>query len=252
MARRFLWVFAYAFLLFFLSGCGTLRHLNDPSRSKPSVDVANLLSRREIPYETAEQGGVLVSYNLFHGKSSNLSGYRLTLIFRNNTGSKQLLEPVISLQDASGFIIAPYAYQAFVTEAASLAGTVVPPISISNQTNYYHSGTIRNTATGNTYSYSGTTTSTPGGGFVQGLAQGMTQGTANRAAKDRDEGRLMLRWANSFWLKSAYELPPGTAASGALFFPAAQIGQLPLRLNIEIAGQKFEFVTVGGSEQTKP
>jgi hypothetical protein len=144
-----------------------------------------------------EKAGIAVSYNLFYGKSGNLAGYRLTLIMRNNTGSKQVFEPVLSLQDATGFIIPPYEYQAFVTEHASLAGTAVPIVPISSQTNYYHSGTIRNTATGNTLAYSGTTTSTPGGGPIGALAQGFAQGRAQRtainAANDREEGRKMLR-----------------------------------------------------------
>jgi hypothetical protein len=242
MAPKPLCFIAAVLAVSLLGACGTTRHLNDPSRSRQGVDVANLLSPRNIPYETAEKDGVSVAYNLFYAKSDNLAGYRLTLIFRNKTGSKQMLQPVISLQDANGFIIPPYEYQAFVAEAASLAGTTVPIVPVPNQTNYYHSGTIRNVATGNAYSYSGTTASTPG--FAQGLAQGMAQARANQAQADREHGRLMLRWANSYWLKSAYNLPPGAAASGALFFPAAQPGRLPLRLNVELAGHAFEFVTI--------
>lgn len=198
-----------------LGACGTLQHLNNPTRSLPALDVANLSSLRDIPYETVEKGGISVSYNLFFAKSNNVSGYRLTLIFRNNTGLPQALKPVISLQDAGGFLIAPYTHESFVAEATSLAGTAVPPAPVL----------ARNTL---------------GDAFAQGVAQG----EARRAANDKEEGRLMLRWANSFWLKNTYELPPNTAASGTLFFPAATVGRLPLRLAVEIGGQKFEFVTV--------
>jgi hypothetical protein len=89
------------------------------------------------------------------------------------------------------------------------------------------------------------------GGFAQGLSQSVAQGAAARAANDREEGRVMLRWANAFWLKSSYELPHGAASSGALFYPAVGTVQLPLRLNIEVGGQQFEFVTAGGNEQPK-
>jgi hypothetical protein len=231
--------------LLLVSGCATspVVQLNDPTRSTPSLDVANLLPPRNIPYETVEKGGISLGYNLFFAKGGSLSGYRLTLVIRNNTSARRLLEPAVSLQDAGGFLVPPYAYQAFVTEAASLAGTAVPALPVQAQSNYYNSGTIRNTTTGNTYTYSGNTTAAPAGGFAGGFAQGMAQGAAIRAVNDREEGRLMLRWANAFWLKSDYDLPPGTAASGALFFPAANLGQVPLRLTVEVGGERFEFVT---------
>jgi hypothetical protein len=215
-----------------ISGCATspVVQLNDPTRSTPSLDLANLLPHRNIPYETVEKGGISLGYNLFFVRGGNLPGYRLTLVIRNNTLARRLLEPAVLLQDAGGFLVPPYAYQAFVTEAASLAGTTVPALPVQAQSSYYNSGTIRDTTTGNAYTYSGTTTTAPAGGFAGGFAQGMAQGVAMRAVKDREEGRLMLRWANAFWLKSGYELPPGAAASGALFFPAANLGQVPLRL----------------------
>ena len=234
-----------AALTLLVSACATspVMQLNEPARSAPALDVANLLPPRNIPYETLEKGGVSLGYNLFFSKGGNLSGYRLTLVIRNNTAARKVIEPVVSLQDAGGFQVPPYSYQAFVTEAASLAGTAVPATPVQAQSNYYNSGTIRSTTTGNTYTYSGTTTTAPAGGFANGFARGMAQGAAMQAGQDREEGRLMLRWANAFWLKSGYDLPPGAAASGALFFPAANLGQVPLRLTVEIDGQKFEFVT---------
>lgn len=234
-----------AVLIFLLSACATstVVQLNEPSRAVQATDVANLLPPRNIPYETVEKAGISLGYNLFFVAGGNLSGYRLTLILRNNTGTRKLIEPIISLQDSGGFLIPSYAYEGFITEAASLAGTNVPSIPLQTRSSYYNSGTIRSTTTGNSYSYSGTTTSTPSGGFASGFAQGMAQGAAAKAANDREEGRMMLRWANSFWLKNSYDLPSGSAASGALFFPAASLGKVPLRLTIEVGGEKFEFVT---------
>jgi hypothetical protein len=236
---------AMAVLIFLLSACATstVVQLNEPSRAVQATDVANLLPPRNVPYKTVEKAGVSLGYNLFFVAGGNLSGYRLTLILRNNTVARKSIEPIISLQDSAGFLIPPYAYEAFITEAASLAGTNVPTVPIQARSSYYNSGTIRSTATGNSYSYSGTTASTPSGGFASGFAQGMAQGAAAKAANDREEGRMMLRWANSFWLKSNYDLPAGSAASGALFFPAANLGKIPLRLTIEVGGEKFEFVT---------
>lgn len=236
---------ACLFLALMVSGCGSARlvHLNDPTRSSPAPDVANLLPPRNIPYETIERAGLSIGYNLFFAKSGNLSGYRLTLVIRNKTHLRITVEPTVSLQDANGFLIPPYAYQSFVSEAAALAGTAIPYVPIQAPSSYYSTGTVRNTTTGTNYSYSDTTTSAPSGGFAGGFAQGMAQGAAIRTANDREEGRLMLRWANSFWLKRGYDLPPGTATSGALFFPAAALGQVPLKLVIEANGEKFEFIT---------
>ena len=224
-----------------VAGCGTLHHLNEPSRSHQGPDVANLSSLRDFPYETAEKNGLTVSYNLFFAKSSNLSGYRLTLIFRNTGTTSRLIRPKISLQDSSGLIIPPYAYQAFVAEAALLAGTEVPRVPMElGRTSYRHEGTITS-PTGGTYYYSGTTTPSLGSSFSRGFAQG----EAMRAASDRKEGQQMLQWASSFWLRDVYELPAGAATSGALFFPVPQVGQLPLRLIVETSEDRFEFTTVG-------
>lgn len=244
-------------LLVSLAGCGTLHHLNDPGRSRQGLDVANLLPPRDIPYETVEKNGIAISHNLFFAKSDSFSGYRLTLIFRNTGTAPRIVKPRISMRDSNGFIVLPYDYDAFVAEAASLAGTEVPPIPPEPQpTLHFHSGTISSSYTGNTYahsgatsysgtsSYSGTTVSVPAGGFASGFARGLAQGAAIRAMRDRAEGRLLVRWANAFWLRGAYELPAGAAASGALFFPASQIGQLPLRLVVEAGSEQFEFTTI--------
>lgn len=240
-----------------LAGCAVspVVQLNDPARSKAAPDVANLLPARDIPYESLERSGAAVSYNLFFAKSSAISAYRLTLVMRNTSSSVKVFEPKVRLQDGSGLVIPPYTYQAFVAEAAILAGTPIPPAPAA-YSNFYdygtrqeHSGTIRDLGTGRSYSYTGTTTS-PSGGFGAGFAQGMAaadaaiaQGAAAQAAADRDQGRLMLRWANAYWLRAKYEVPPGGAVSGGLFFPAAGLGVLPLKLLVEIDGEKFEFVT---------
>lgn len=226
-----------------LAGCALPVQLNDPTRSTSALDTANLLAPRQIPFETKEIDGVAVSYNLFHWKSNNLAGYRLTLNIRNSSGTELSVSPRLTLKDGAGFLVQPYQYQSFMAEAASLAGITVPPMPASQASTYYSTGTIRNTSTGSTYSYSGSTQQVPAGGFASGFAQGMAQGAAIRAGNDREEGRVMLRWGNAFWLKSNYELPPATAVSGALFFPANDIGVKPLALTVEIGARKFEFLT---------
>ena len=224
-------------------GCAAPQYLNDSSRSVLATDTANLLAPRQIPFETKSAADVEVSYNLFFAKSNNLSGYRLTLIFRNRGSSPMRLTPKISLQDAAAFVIPPYDFYAFMSEAAALAGTEVPPIPVAQQSTYYSSGTIRNTSTGTAYNYTSTTRQSSGGGFAAGFAQGVAQGAAIRAANDREQGFLMMRWANSFWLKSAYVLPPGSAVTGAVFLPSPQLGEQPLKLGVGLGGSEVEFVT---------
>jgi len=223
--------------------------LNDMSRSRYFRDLAPVENPKDIPYETIDKDGIAVSYNLQFLKTNNFAGHRLTLSFRNKTDSHFTFVPIISLKDASGFIIQPQSPQSLMIQASALAGTSVPSIPASaGPTTLYHEGTVTSMNTGNRYSYTGTTTQgMPSGGFAGGLAQGIAQGAAQniavRAMHDRQEGFLVLRWVNAFWLKSAYELPPNTATSGALFFPTPSVGQLPLRLAVELGEKKFEFVT---------
>jgi len=237
-----------AVTVFLLGGCAApWTHLNDPARSTFARDVANLLPPRDIPYETSEKDGVAVSYNLFHSQGGNFAGYRLTLIIKNSMSVPQFLRPSVSLQEANGLLVQPWSYEAFVNVAATLAGTPVPPFPIQNQQNsFYSSGTITNTTTGTTYNYATSTApaKSPVGSFAAGLAQGMAQGAARRAADDREEGQMMMRWANSFWLRNGYQVPSGAAVSGALFFPASAVGQAPLRLTVEVNGKQFVFTSV--------
>lgn len=242
MNRRFLRAIAL-FTAPLVTACATPQHLNDPSRSVMATDTANLLAPRQIPFETKRVSNIDVSYNLLYSSSDNFTGYRLTLIFRNRGANTETIMPTVALRDADGVAIAPYEFYAFMSEAAALAGTVVPPISPTQQSTYYSVGTIRNTATGTTYNYSGATIPTPSASFATGFAQGMAQGAAIRAANDRKEGLLMMRWANTFWLKSIYTLPPDTAVTGAVFFPSPQLGALPLRLSVGLAGAEADFVT---------
>lgn len=220
-------------IIFLFSGCSTTQptqHLNDPLRSHTSLDVASISSPEEIPYETKEGNILSVSYNLSFDEGDEFSGYRLTLVFQNLSASPIVIKPGILLQDASGFLIQSYTYEAFINEAAILAGTNVP---------------IRSNTSG---VYKPPTSGGAAGSFAQGLADGWARGSAqaaaNQAQSDRDEGKLMLRWANSYWLKSSYELPPGASISGALYFPANRLGKLPLHLIIETGIERFDFSTI--------
>lgn len=226
----------FAVLALLVAGCASVNQLNDPS--KPSVVVDR------TTYEYQERDGIGVGYNVRFGQDSFFTGYHLKLFLRNNRSSAETLRPKFQLQDAAGLLIQPYSYDAFIAYAAAMAGTEVPPMSVSSPTRYYHSGTVL-APSGNVYSYSGYTTSAPAGGFAAGLAQGMAQGAAARAAADRNAGRMMLQWAPGAWLREEYPLPSGAAAQGELLLPAQRLGALPLKLVVEVNGLVFDFRSVG-------
>lgn len=62
-----------------------------------------------------------------------------------------------------------------------------------------------------------------------------------RKERERANDSVLLEWVNSYWLARSYEVPSGTATTGALFYPIADVGKLPLRLVVEVNGEKFEF-----------
>lgn len=234
---------AAAAIAFFASGCvvtpGRVIPLNDMTRSKPGRDMANLFSPRDVAYESVVHGDILVGYNMFFAKNPNVSGYRLTLIFQNNSGYNQHFTPKIALRDAAGVPIRPYSYQAFTEKAAALAGTIVPPEPLACPCNRHYSvDTISNTTMLDGGANPTTLTDSPRNGYAKIISEETVSGSVS----DR-EGLLMLLWANSFWLREAYDLPAEAKSWGALFFPAAALGELPLHLTVEIGGQKYEFDT---------
>jgi len=254
MRRPAILLILSAAVLAALSGCTSLQHLNEPARSAMAVDVANLLAEREIPYETKEKGGLSVSYNALSMKGSSFDGYRLTLMFWNKSDQRLRIEPVVEIEDGRGFVLEPYSFDAFMAEAAAMAGVSVPASmpAPSLGSNSMHRGTITNTTTGRAYAYSASTSTAPSGGAVAGFAAGLAQGMANAraasAASTQYEGLMWMKWGNRFWLKSAYDIPPRKAASGAIIVPTTRYGDLPLRITIRVNGERFEFQTVGSQK----
>lgn len=237
------------FLAISLSGCASVAHLNDPARSANALDVATLLGPREIPYESQERNGLRISYSLMFARLGQ-AGYRLTLVFRNVGNDEKQVAPIVALQDASGLLISPSSYDGMMAIGAALAGTPIPSSQGSSEpTRYYNSGTMRDWASGRTGDYSGYTSTAPSGGFAGGFARGVARAEAMGAASDREEGRLVMQWTSAFWLRSDYRLPPGSAASGALFFPSPKLGPLPLKLTVDAGGSRFEFLTTSKTQR---
>ena len=53
----------------------------------------------------------------------------------------------------------------------------------------------------------------------------------------------LMRWSDTYWLLDRYEVQPGTAVVGGLMYPGVKKPRLPLRIVVEIADERFEFVT---------
>lgn len=235
--------FFVATLILLISGCAmTPQSLNDPARSKSDIDVANVGPARQIPYETQAKSGIAVSYNLMYVTAVGIAGYRLTLVLRNESGVSVTFEPRVVLADGAGIMIQPSSYASFVQASALLAKTPTnrKPLS-SPPTVVQSSGTITNlTNPLQTYQYTGTTTTGGGAGKYGAIADALSQSLDSGM---QEEGLLRLRWAESYWLRGTYSVEPGLAVVGALYFPAASPGPLPLKLVVKVGGQQFEFAT---------
>ena len=189
-----------------LSGCSGFRHLNDPAKSQVQTDPLSS-SGRSAPYHTIVRDGFSVSYNM-SAVSGRIPMMRLSLIIRNLKSETQEVRPQITVRNAAGFVLQPYSHEAFMAMAASMAGTSIPAIpSQDTAQTYYSSGTVTNTYTGSTYTYSGTTATAPN--FGASFAQGFNQGLAMGAIAQRNAGYDMMNWGSSYWLKSQYLLPAG-------------------------------------------
>jgi hypothetical protein len=81
------------------------------------------------------------------------------------------------------------------------------------------------------------------GGFAQGYFEAESQGRIGRAEREVAEGREMMIWVSSFWLKPTLELPPNELTNGALAFLTNPDHRLPLTVRVQVDGSVFEFKT---------
>jgi len=225
-------IFTLLASILLLCGCIPVQHLNDPARSKPSGSGYN-------KYETIEKNGIAVGYTLNYSKSKNFTGYALGVTLKNNTSMPVLFRPAILVQDADGFLIQAVAYQDFINWAAALAATPVPQMPVEQPYQYNTEGTITSANGTSTYSATTTTSSSVVSSFASGWRAGAIIGSAN----DRAEGKAFLQFSNQ-WLKSEYQLPSGVAVKGILVFPTLDKAKLPIKVVIQVAGEKFEFFTI--------
>lgn len=209
-----------AFLQLLLAGCVSTKVLNDPARSHKGPDVASIDSDPDGRlYETSEENGVQVSYNLVKRGDELI----LRLILRNQTFSRLRVSPQTSIMDANGFRIPMDGYKSKLNMLSYQAGISGP-------------------------SY--VAVPTGGTGFSAGLAKGQAMGNniaASYAQGVRARAVEEMRWMMAHWLNESYDLGSGEAAAGAVTFPVSGDLNLPLRVIVQIAGAQHEFQTKGAS-----
>lgn len=233
------------FALTLMTGCAAkIASLNESQGAILMRDVAPIAQAVELPYNIKTGTSFDVGMNVRYAETANTSGYIVTLTFRNKLPTSQAVVPAVSMADGAGFIQSPYSFDGFMRHAAQLAGTRVPaPVTQTQDSRYVHSGTITDYSSGRQYSYSGTSQASPSGGFASGFLKGLQAGDSDNAAGRAEEGRALLRWADAYWLKGKYELPPGQAAAGVLVFASKGVGQLPLSIKVSAGGEVFDFTT---------
>ena len=253
---KFLLSFLFVLSAIFIAGCAVAPptgSINDSAKSAigPNVVPLGKYSTKTLLYEKQALGGVEVSYNLFQGYILQNQLYWLTLIVKNTGDSPIDVVPTVELRDSLGIEIPAHTYSGFMSMAASVASgapVVIPTATASSQTyRTTQSGTITS-ASGNTYYYSGASTTSSGansfaGGLAQGMAQGAALGNAMRAREMRQISPLLMSWADSYWLRNSYTIKPGNSVVGTLTFPAPRT--LPLVLEVSVGGNKVVRFTTG-------
>lgn len=63
--------------------------------------------------------------------------------------------------------------------------------------------------------------------------------TADKSAKGVAGERI--KWANAYWLKSRFTIPPNGIETGELVFHSSDINNLPMKLTVSSAKQEFVF-----------
>lgn len=64
---------------------------------------------------------------------------------------------------------------------------------------------------------------------------------ANSGAADGETAHDRIKWANAYWLKSRFTIPPNGIEMGELVFHASSLDKLPMKLTVKSAHQEFVF-----------
>jgi hypothetical protein len=226
---RFRFIFVYC-LVFLMLGCANVQNL----RSVGSVQIfgPNPDSNEEpIEYQVESIGGVEVGFHLEHFRQGQiLGGYKLALLFVNNSTEVKAVTPSVQLLDRSNVVVPPDSYPLFVDTLRSLgaATSSYPPKETSTRR---FSGTITNSNDGTTYSVTGKTRvrENQGTSFARGADELLV------AVKKKTADKLG-KWGARNWLFERYDLSPKTKTLGVVFFNTLKPRKGPLTLVLEVNG----------------
>lgn len=232
-------------LLVLVGGCASSPSevsLNDPLRSIQTPNPAPIWrsSPKLVPFEFAVIDDFVVGYNLQtdEGGYGFPEGYRLTISIKNDKQVGAMATPKVSLEDANGFVLPIMEYSRYFARASILSGTPIPDVPVRAPSQFSHQGKIRDTLTGKTYAYSGTSRSTST--IQDGATDIGNQIRATNAAHAQMEGMARLSWADTYWLKSAYFIEPGTTVVGVLYVTPRR-PMNPLRIKVSLGQDAFVF-----------
>lgn len=232
-------------LVLLLVGCASpIKSLTDPAGAQMVEDMAPLGAVTKLPYEFKNGRLVTVGLNLRYAETSSTSGYIATIFMKNNTKERLEVAPRVTLEEGSGLVREPYTFAAFMQHAARLAGVQIPASLQQQPQSVEHRGTVRDISTGRTYSYSGSTSSGQGGGFLGGLLAGLADAEVANASAAKKEGGTLLRWADAHWMKDRYRLESGQAVAAVLVYPRRGIGHLPLTFRVNVDDEIFVFRSI--------
>lgn len=227
MRFRPLWV---AILLVFLGGAKKPEMV--PIGSVQGSIVSTEYSERGHLYSGRNSASIEVGATGTPARYIGFNGYRAKVQFTNKSDSFVTIRPDIILRDSTNHLVGHADLLLFVKEASRISQSPVPQSFYAPNSGYNQVfGTIRDSATGRSYSYSGYSGSPPsfGSGFSQGYALGRALGEARR----REEASKALSWAASSWIKSEYNIPPGVTVSGEVFFISSDTEGVSRKTTVE-------------------
>jgi hypothetical protein len=225
----------------------------DPKRSTIGKDLtqihSGLFSSNKAPFEYQTQGSWSIGYSLVK-EGAGGDFYRLTLVFKNVGATISSIAPTVTLNDGDGILLPTWSYDDMYGRATQMANSatvyVPPPSRHTLSTTSTSSGTIVNQSTGQTSTFTAEST-TPGplvnkyAQVQEAVARSQAETANSTAQMNRQIGYEYLQWLPRCWLKDYYDIPPGTAAVGALLYARHSKDSRPFVVNVRVGDQQFTF-----------
>ncbi len=225
----------------------------DPKRSTVGKDLtqihSGLFSSSKAPFEYQTQGAWSVGYSLVK-ESFGGDFLRLTLVFKNLGASPSTITPVVTLSDGDGILLSAWTYGDLYQRAtmmANAASVSLPPSAprVLPTTTTTTSGTVVD-QNGQMSTFTAQSI-TPGplvdrsAQFQESMARSQAMAANSATEMNQQIGAQYLQWLPQYWLKDHYEIPPGTAAVGALLYARHGKESVPLAVSVKVGDQDFTF-----------